>query len=61
MVRVVGVEPTLLAEPDFESGAALSAGLLRVSDPVDSDLNELLGVVADNTDIIVAEAIGSLS
>jgi len=35
--------------------------LLRVSDPVDSDLNELLGVVADNADIIVAEAIGSLS
>ena len=24
MVRVVGIEPTLLAEPDFESGASTS-------------------------------------
>ncbi len=25
MVRVVGIEPTLLAEPDFESGASTSS------------------------------------
>ena len=25
MVRVVGVEPTLLAEPDFESGASTNS------------------------------------
>ncbi len=25
MVRVVGIEPTLLSEPDFESGASTSS------------------------------------
>jgi hypothetical protein len=27
MVRAVGLEPTLLSEPDFESGAFVSNGL----------------------------------
>jgi hypothetical protein len=34
MVRVVGIEPTLLAEPDFESGASTSFTTPAMRGPV---------------------------
>ena len=37
LVRVVGIEPTLLAEPDFESGASTSSTTPAHSPPILAD------------------------
>jgi hypothetical protein len=36
MVRAVGIEPTLLAEPDFESGASTSSATPAAGGRIDT-------------------------